>query len=76
MQRRGTLNFLYTSSGGLKLLYQAPSYTVEQLNRLMAEEYQKHSAHRNWTEEPGTSGYGDSDEVIESNICLETVPYR
>ena len=42
----------------------------------MAEEYQKHLAHRNWTEEPGTSGYGDSDEVIEFNICLETVPYR
>ena len=40
----------------------------------MAEEYQKHSAHLNWTEEPDTSGYGDSD-VIESNICLETVPY-
>lgn len=41
----------------------------------MAEEYQKHPAHRNWTEEPGTSGYGDSDEVIESRVRFDDVPH-
>ena len=61
-----------TVSGGPKLWYQAPTFTVQQLKKMMADEYQQHPASRNWTEEPGTSGFGDSEDKIETTICLES----